>query len=420
MSDQQAPLSWPRGLLVATTIAILLLGLIYMLALHDPHAAQAQVAGTLSMAITKQLDGSPVVTVGQYVDFTIRITNTGTISITKLPVIDTYDANVLRFDQASPPPSTSDNGQLTWTTLPTDTQGGPLQPGQTITIKTHFRVIGISDMTINRARIQDAIGQGGQSGGDGGDQSGGKTEGGRVVIEKSLAPGLTPQSGRPVTFTITVRNEGAADLVKVPIQDSYQAEYLQFWQAFPPPSQLAPGQASWEDVLPQLGLTRLRPNEALTITTVFTALKTLDGGVINRAGATGLRDEFQNELPAPRQAEVPIRILAGPGAAHPTATTTPKPHSKPEQSTPTPATPTPDLLTPTTSAITATAALTATVDQPTSASVPTPTLAPASLPRTGASASSNAWLIAALALLLSGMLALLYLMLHEKPRSDAR
>ena len=108
---------------------------------------------------------------------------------------------------------------------------------------------------------------------------------------------MTPQSGRPVTFTITVRNEGAADLVKVPIQDSYQAEYLQFWQAVPPPSQLAPGQASWEDVLPQLGLTRLRPNEALTITTVFTALKTLDGGVINRAGATGLRDEFQNELP---------------------------------------------------------------------------------------------------------------------------
>ena len=188
MSDRQTQLSWPRGLLVATAIAILLLALLYTLALHDTPAAQAQAAGTLSMAITKQLDGSPVVTVGQYVDFTIRITNTGTISITKLPVIDTYDAKVLRFDQSSPPPSTSDNGQLTWTTLPTDTQGGPLQPGQTITIKTHFRVIGISDMTINRARIQDAIGQGGQSGGDGSDQSGGKTEGGRVVIEKSLAP----------------------------------------------------------------------------------------------------------------------------------------------------------------------------------------------------------------------------------------
>ena len=322
-------------------------------------------------------------------------------------MIDNYDAQVLRFDQASPPPSSSDSGQITWTTLPTDTLGGPLQPGQTITIKTHFRVIGISDLTINRARIQDAIGQGGQSGGGGSDQSGGKTEGGRVVIEKSLAPGVTPQSGRPVTFTITVRNEGAADLVKVPIQDSYQAEYLQFWKAIPPPSQLAPGQVGWDDVLPQLGLTRLRPNEALTITAVFTALKALDAGVINRAGATGLRDEFQNELPAPRQAEVPIRIIAGPSDAQPTATAKPKPQPKPQQATPTPATPTPDMLTPTTIAITATAELTATAGVPTSG-IPTPTIVPASLPRTGAGDPSGAWLITALALILGGALALIY------------
>ncbi|MEO7909904.1 MAG: LPXTG cell wall anchor domain-containing protein [Roseiflexaceae bacterium] len=407
MSDRQTQLSWPRSFLIATAIAALSLALLYLLVLYDPPAARAQ-AGTLSMAITKQLDGSPVVTVGQYIDFTIRITNTGTISITKLPVIDTYDANVLRFDQANPPPSTIDNGQLTWTTLPTDTLGGPLQPGQTITIKAHFRVIGISDMTINRARIQDAVGQGGQSGGDGSDQSGGKTEGGRVVIEKSQEAGLPAQSGHPVTFTITVRNEGAADLVKVPIQDSYQAEYLQFWKAAPPPSQLAPGQVSWEDVLPQLGLTRLRPNEALTITTVFTALKALDNGVINRAGATGLRDEFQNELPAPRQAEVPIRIIAGPSTAQPTATATPKPRSNPKQATPTLATPSPDLSTPATSAITTTTELTATVGVTVSDSVSTPTLAPASLPRTGTANPSSAWLMIALTLIVGGALALLY------------
>nr|AIA11316.1 conserved repeat domain [uncultured bacterium] len=404
MSDRQMQLSWPRGLLVATAIAILLLALLYALALHDTPAAQAQTSGTLSMAITKQLDGSPVVTVGQYIDFTIRITNTGTISITKLPVIDNYDAKVLRFDQASPPPSTIDNGLLTWTTLPTDALSGPLQSGQTITINTRFRVIGISDLTINHVRIQDAIGQGGQSGGDGSDQSGGKTEGGRVVIEKSLEPGVSPQSGRPVTFTITVRNEGAADLVKVPIQDSYQAEYLQFWKAAPPPSQSASGQVSWEDVLPQLGLTSLRPNEALTITTVFTALKALDAGVINHAGVIGLRDEFQNELAAPQQAEVPIRIIAGPSEAQPTATATPKPRSKPQQATPT--LETPAMPTPTTIAITATAELTASV--PTSDSIPTPTLVPAHLPRTGTGDPSSAWLIVALALLLGGVLALLY------------
>jgi len=271
-------------------------------------------------------------------------------------------------------------------------------------------VIGISDMTINRVRIQDAIGQGGQSGGDGDDQSGGKTEGGRVVIEKSLEPGLAPQSGRPVTFTITARNEGAADLVKVPIQDTYKAEYLQFWQAVPPPSQIAPGQVSWDDVLPQLGLTRLRPGETITITTVFTALKGLDAGVINSAGASGLRDEFQNELPAPRQAEVPIRILPGPSEAQPTATATPT--SRPRrQPTPTAQMPTPDVGT-TAIALIPTGELTATASV-LSGSTPTPTLVPASLPRTGASDPTNTWLFVALALLLAGMLALGYLMTHE-------
>jgi hypothetical protein len=44
--------------------------LLYTLALPTTPVAQAQTAGTLSMAITKQLDGSSIVTVGQYVDFT--------------------------------------------------------------------------------------------------------------------------------------------------------------------------------------------------------------------------------------------------------------------------------------------------------------------------------------------------------------
>jgi hypothetical protein len=331
------------------------------------------------------------------------VTNTGTISITSLPVIDTYGAQVLRFDQSTPPPTTADSGQLTWTTLPTDALGGPLQPGQTITIKTRFRVIGISDLTINRARIQDAVGQGGQSGGGGASQGGGKTEGGRVVLEKSLAPGIAPQSGRPLTFTISVRNDGAADLVKVPIQDSYQAEYLQFWKAIPPPSQSAPGQLSWDDLLPQLGLTRLRPSETITITTVFTALKALDAGVINSAGASGLRDEFQNELPAPRQAEVPIRIVAGPSQAQPTATSRPRPRPSSQDATAIVETPTPELLTPTSSAITATAELTTTAAT-LAGSSPTATIVPAALPRTGAAAASSAWLIVALALILGGAL----------------
>jgi hypothetical protein len=49
----------------------------------------------------------------------------------------------------------------------------------------------------------------------------------------------------------------------------------------------------------------LRPNEVVTITTVFTALKSVENDLLNSAGAAGVRDEFQNELAAPRRAEVP-------------------------------------------------------------------------------------------------------------------
>jgi uncharacterized repeat protein (TIGR01451 family) len=409
MTNQPPLLDWRRSLLAATSAALALLALLAALAADGAPTAHAQGPGTLSMAITKTLNGSPIVTVGQYIDFTIRITNTGTISITLLPVIDTYDARVIRLDSTDPPASSSSEGQITWTTLPTDVVGGPLRPGQSFSIRTRFRVIGISDYTINRARIQDALGWGGQSGGGGDGQGGGKTEGGRVVVEKRLAPGVTPQSGRPITFTIAVRNEGAADLVRVPLQDTFPTEYLQFWQSVPPPSQIAPGQLRWDDLLPASGLTRLRPNEAITVTTVFTALKSIDAGAVNSAGAAGLRDEFQNELPAPRQAEVPIRIVAGPGEAQPTATSQPRPRPRADQAT---ATPTPEAptatLTPTTAAVTSTGELSGTAEAPAATATPTAATVPAGLPRTGAADTASAWLMLALTLMLSGALALVY------------
>jgi hypothetical protein len=82
MTNRSLLLDWRQGLLAATGSALLLLAFLYSLGTHTLQVAHAQGPGTLSMAITKTLDGSPVVTVGQYVNFTIRITNPGTISFT--------------------------------------------------------------------------------------------------------------------------------------------------------------------------------------------------------------------------------------------------------------------------------------------------------------------------------------------------
>jgi uncharacterized repeat protein (TIGR01451 family) len=399
---------WRRGLLAAAGFALLVLAVFVALAAAQPPAARAQ--GSLGMAISKTLDGSPIVRVGQYITFTIRITNTGTISITSLPVIDNFDAKVLRLDQTDPPASAAGNGQITWTNLPTATLSGPMPPGAVITIQTRFRVIGISDLTVNKVRVEDARGWGGQSGGSGGSQGGGTAEGGRVILEKKLTPESALVSGAPITFTISVRNDGAADLVKVPVQDTYPAEYLQFWRALPPPTTVTTGALQWDNVLPQLGLSRLHPNEIITITTVFTALKSVDTDVLNSAGAAGVRDEFQNELAAPRRAEVPIQILPGPGEATPT----PKPRERKPSEQPTP---TPTVLP--TAAITPTAELTATMPISAEAAImPTATIAPASLPRTSGVDPPLGWLAAAAGLVGVGMLALLYATLTRRSEEE--
>src|SRR5262245_11084367 len=90
MPDRTPFLDWRRNLLASVGLALLLLVLFYLLATHGVQSAQAQ--GTLSLAIDKTLQGSNVVRVGQYLTFTIRIANTGTISIAQLPLFDNYEA----------------------------------------------------------------------------------------------------------------------------------------------------------------------------------------------------------------------------------------------------------------------------------------------------------------------------------------
>lgn len=424
------PLSdWRRNLIAAAGLALLLLALLYTLGPRAAGVAQAQ-SGTLRLEIDKRLEGSDVVRVGQLLTFTIRIVNTGTITVTKLPLDDVYKPNIIQLERTIPPPSQTGPGEIHWTDLTTNTLFGPLAPGQEITIITVFRAIAPSPETVNAASIGAAVGSGGETGGGNRDQDQGESKGGNVIITKTLdMGGAVPRSGLPITFTIEMQNEGAADLVSLPLQDTYDTSVLRFWWAAPAPARvdLAAGELRWDDVLPALGLTRLRPNEVVRVTTVFTALKAIDPAVINRARSVGARDEFANEVPAPRRDDVPIRIIPGPGeptpTSAPTATRRPRaeqPSEATEVPTPEALTPTPEALTPT-AELSATAGVAATADAAATAGLAATTSAsadatataqaqvPARLPRTGAGgADSSGWLLAGLALLLGGALALLH------------
>ncbi len=413
MTSPGMPLNGWRPFVAAVIAAMATVAICYLAAPGNLAAAPPAQIGTLSMEISKRLQGSDVIQVGQELTFTIRITNTGTISITTLPLIDEYESSILQLERTDPLSSTNivtpetGSGLITWSDLTTDTVFGPLNPGQSIEIITVFRAIAPRVATVNRARIGAAVGFGGQEYAGEGRSSSGDAIGGQVIVRKEVLTDTVAASGLPLTFTITISNDGAADLTRIPLRDTFDLTYLEFAGAVPTPtvtSVVTEGILEWDDVLPGLGLTRLRPGEVITITTVFTALRSVDAAFINRAEAVGVRDEFDDEVPAPRQAEVPIRIIPGPAEATrtpaPTTIPTPIPRDEPQpRPTDVPATPT-ATPTPTVEALTAT-------PTPEAAGVAvTPTVpAPATLPRTGGS-TGMPWILAAVALAIGAALAL--------------
>jgi uncharacterized repeat protein (TIGR01451 family) len=425
---------WRRSLLLAAGLSILTLALFVALATFGTPVAAAQSQPALGLAISKTLAGSNLVHLGQPLTFTIRITNTGTISVVKLPLLDDYDSTIIAIDHAAPAFSAQPApGQLVWNDLIPlfPSLGGALQPGQSIAVVTYFRTVRANVATVNKARIGDAVGWGGKVHGGGGNQGQAGTRGGRVIVKKAPAPGVVPQIGQPITFTISVLNDGAADVTKLPLEDTFMPDVLQFSAAKPAPNQVDPagGKLRWDDVLPGLGRTRLRPNETITVTTVFTALKAIDGKVVNSVGANGVRDEYGNAIDAPRQTEIPIRIVA-PGQPTPESTPTPSHKSRSKsQDTPTPeqATPTVEQVTPTamitaTPVITATAAVSSTVAITATAAVETggaQQATPASLPRTaaddGPGGGNSGGLLLGVGLLACGVLALLLRRRERRP-----
>jgi LPXTG-motif cell wall-anchored protein len=381
--------------------------------------------------VEKQLlKSGNIVRVGEILTFAITITNRWDANIVTLPLSDDYDESILRFVDATLPPDTHDvvSGALEWNNVLASS--GPLAPGQQIVITVRFVAEHpTADLrVVNRAQTHDAYDDQQRQVGDGGDSASGDADGGRTPITKTLdLRQAQPLVGRPITYTIAIGNDGLANVVRVPLSDSYDPATLQYWRAVPPPDQVAPGELRWSNLLQPPLASVLTPGEVVTATVVFTALREIDQ-TVNRVNVAGASDSFGNDLEA-GQAEAPIRILPNPDLITPTAT--PQPSAAPRPTlppTPRPAPPdedeptaTPELApsptpsdaptsTPTTPAASptadtpsATVAPTAAPAAPTSAPAPTAAAgargAPRKLPDTGAS-SSVPWLLSAIAALL--------------------
>ncbi|MEM7132885.1 MAG: SdrD B-like domain-containing protein [Chloroflexota bacterium] len=109
---------------------------------HDPAVVMA--AHVTAITLTKSLNTPPTVTVGSSISFTIRITNTGSITITSLPMTDTYDTAHLSFDTAAdltgPNPATepANDGEILWSNVIQYDADNQLAPNEVLDIIVWF------------------------------------------------------------------------------------------------------------------------------------------------------------------------------------------------------------------------------------------------------------------------------------------
>lgn len=402
-------------------------------------------AQDLGLAISKTLRGSEVVQIGQVLEFSIRITNTGTLTVTEIDLVDEFVGAIVApsgvgpFSRPGDPPLSDtapynyDGAEtISWALL-----GGAaeLPPGESLEVIVRLRAIRPTDslQTVNFARIERAVRSDGQTSGGGSASAPARPNGARLPMSKTLGAPAPVASGLPITFTIVITNDSLVDIVSLPLRDVYNPAALRFESAQPPPLSVdqVGGVLVWDDLLTITGRRALAPGESLTVVTVYTALRDITSAV-NTAEVRGARDEYDNAV-EPAQAQAPIRIVGPTATATATASATATATAAPtEAPTDEPSRPRPSATAPATATIAATAALTATVEAPTatleqpsataeqpSATAEQPTAAPAGgqaggqagasaptrLPRTGvAGAGWGLWAALGLALVVAGAL----------------
>ena len=300
-------------ILFTAIIPVLIIANFFFVFSSQPALAQG------GIVVDKQLGRtSNVVHVGEYLTFTIRIENQSAFTVEQLPLTDNYNAAVLGHVDATPVPDTVDTstGQIDWTDV-TDFFGD-LAPGQVVTVVVGFIAEHPEPSVVNRAAAHDVISSGGPLGGANDDSGSSESVGGSAPLHKRIAENVTPTLGLPITFNITITNDGYTTMTVVPLIENYDPAFLAYSHAEPPPDfvDLMGGVLSWTDVTSWTG--DIPAFGTIDVTVTFTALQSI-ANTMNQAFVHGAKDWYDNDLTAGAD-DVPITIIDSP-------TATPRPSS---------------------------------------------------------------------------------------------
>ena len=236
-------------------------------------------------------------------------------------------------------------GQIEWTDL--TAVFGDLAPGDQVTVFVEFIAEHPQTAIVNRAEAHDVISSGGSLTNTNDTAQLDDSIGGATPLLKQLSDPPNPTAGLPMTFTISITNDGAITTTVLPLMENFDPAFLQFSHAVPPPDVEMTGVLSWTDLTTHFG--DIPAFGSVDVTVVFTALGSIIN-TVNEARVENAVDWFNNDLTG-GQALVPITIIAAPTA---TETPAPNPTNTPQPAAPAPAATNTPIPTPTATAVPAT------------------------------------------------------------------
>jgi fimbrial isopeptide formation D2 family protein/uncharacterized repeat protein (TIGR01451 family) len=249
------------------------------------------------ITVTKTLDDlDGFVPLGETFSYTIRVENTGdTVIVASVEMLDLYDDTYLEFMSAVPAADpASGGGIILWTDL---TSGANLAPGGFVDITVNFTALqpGMTPDTDDLVMVT-ADDVYGDPVADGDLNTSLTITNPEISLEKSLASGQpgTIKVGDTVTFRVVIENTGDTVMDVVPLQDTYEADKLEFVNASIPPDAQVAGTLTWNDLTISGG--DLAPGGSFEVTLTFRALA-VAGSTPDTAAVSGAVDEHGDSPP---------------------------------------------------------------------------------------------------------------------------
>ncbi len=234
-----------------------------------------------------------IVVRGQPFTYTLRITNTASVTIDPLIVTDTLPSAAFSYLIGSGSPSDPNviaGPLLRWNNL------GPLAPGQSLAVSFAVTATpGLTGTYVNVATVEGITPGGSITDTD--DAPIALADPSVEVVKRLAGADLDLTAPNFVTFTIQITNTGPSVINTLPLIDVYDPSNISFVSATPTPNEPADdGQLAWYDLTaaPPNGFNaNLAPGQSFLITTVFRVAQDITT-TINTAIVTGATDVFNN------------------------------------------------------------------------------------------------------------------------------